>query len=472
MARINQWAFRGQILNSPYVRIRHMTGPFSLPPLKGQNFPTMGGTGELFVPKLHGPRDLQLEIIVRDMPYGIAPIIFDQLSLLFANRAQGTLANILDGGARTGTAECISWVPADMSVGGTTFVGTATFHLTDPWLYGATVTGSVTPVTTISVGAVIANQPALPRRTSYTLPISGAVAGQPILVLSYNWDGNVISGITDNFATPHTYVAVESVATGDSEVELWIGTGGTGTSGTVTVTSLTTSLWGGMAFPLYGASAGVGLAAVDTHNHASALLTATLSLTPTAANEIAIYGAAPDSWSIASTPPAPPWAIATQLVNGGEVWAAGTSYLSPANGVALPGTFTDTVTSATMYVLGAIVKTASGTAATLAVTNSGTALAEKITLDLLGPIINPTIVNSTTNTSVNYAGTVAAGTHLVIDTGAFTALNNGVNVIGKITHQGANPFLTLNPGVNNLLVYGSGCTGATLLTVSFNPPWE
>ena len=71
MARLNQWAFRGQLLNSPNVRIRKMTGPFSLPPIRGEDFLTMGRTGRLFVPKLHDSRRISLEIIVRDVPAGV-----------------------------------------------------------------------------------------------------------------------------------------------------------------------------------------------------------------------------------------------------------------------------------------------------------------------------------------------------------------------------------------------------------------
>ena len=81
MARLNQWAFRGQLLNSPNVRIRKMTGPFSLPPIRGEDFLTMGRTGRLFVPKLHDSRRISLEIIVRDVPTGVTQGIFDQFTL-------------------------------------------------------------------------------------------------------------------------------------------------------------------------------------------------------------------------------------------------------------------------------------------------------------------------------------------------------------------------------------------------------
>jgi phage-related protein len=119
-----------------------------------------------------------------------------------------------------------------------------------------------------------------------------------------------------------------------------------------------------------------------------------------------------------------------------------------------------------------IVKAAAGSAvATLSVTNPGTVTAEKVTLDLLGPVLSPRIVNSTTGGWIAFAGTVAAGQHLVIDTGAYTAFNNGAPVPGQISWSGSISFMELTPGVNNLVIYGSNCTGATLLTVTVAPPY-
>ena len=113
-----------------------------------------------------------------------------------------------------------------------------------------------------------------------------------------------------------------------------------------------------------------------------------------------------------------------------------------------------------------------GTPVTLNLTNPGTVLAEDLTLDFLGPIINPTVTNTTNGTSITINTSVAGTNHLIVDTGAFTALNNGTNVIGSVTHSGAEPFLTLAPGVNVLQVSGAAGTGSTLATVSFVAPYE
>ena len=152
MSRLIGWSFRGFNLNQPGARVTQMTGPFSLPPLRGKDFLTMGRTGELFVPKVHDSRRISLTITVYEdsvlTPSGGAgaQAFFDQLAILFANRAQGALVYTdLNGYTRTGQAEVVGWTPVDKSVIGTVHTGVADFLLADPWLYGPTVSGSVTP---------------------------------------------------------------------------------------------------------------------------------------------------------------------------------------------------------------------------------------------------------------------------------------------------------------------------------------
>jgi Siphovirus-type tail component, C-terminal domain len=112
---------------------------------------------------------------------------------------------------------------------------------------------------------------------------------------------------------------------------------------------------------------------------------------------------------------------------------------------------------------------------TVTVTNPGTAYPHgpqgTLTLDLLGPIANPVISNAANGVSVTINVTVAAGTHLVVDCVAFTALNNGVNAIASVQHSGALPFMVLQPGANPLTVTGTGMTGATALTCTFTPAY-
>jgi phage-related protein len=144
--------------------------------------------------------------------------------------------------------------------------------------------------------------------------------------------------------------------------------------------------------------------------------------------------------------------------------------LYPASGAALAYNWTNNP-GGVWETAGLIVK-GSGTAVTLNMTNPGTVLAEKLALDLLGPIANPSITNTTNGTSITINTSVAGTKHLIVDTGAFTARNDGSNVIGSVAHSGAEPFLTLAPGVNVLQVSGAACTGATLVTVSFAASYE
>ena len=469
MSRLNQWSFRGVPLNQVGARVTDLTGPFALPPLRGDNFLTYGRTGQLFVPKLHDERRISLEITAyEDGVRGTgAQWFFDQLATLFANRAQGALqyTNIA-GYTRTGQAECVGWTPKDVSNVGLVFKGIADFLLADPWLYGATVTGSVTPNAGLAFGTPVISNISGPR-TTWAAALSGVTSGQPIIV-AHAAQGytTALSSIADTFGGHYTWTQVD-IAHTYIDCELYIGTGGTGTSGTVTITA-PSGLIGGFVMPMIGASVGVGLAAVDVHGHNSGTFPptyTTLSLTPSASWEGALV------WGVGVAPSDPLYPFAQVLYLGGNSASAG-AYLYPTSGTPLVMTAPGYGNTGGWDVTGAILKTSSGAAVTLNLTNPGTALAEKLTLDFLGPIVNPTMTNTTNGTSVTINVTVSGTKHLIVDTGAFTALNDGTSVIGSVTHSGAAPFLTLNPGVNALQISGAACTGSTLVTVSFAPPYE
>ena len=527
-----------------------MTSQFGLPPLRGENFLTMGRTGQLFVPKIHDSRRISLLIEVADLPAGHAQTAFDALSVLFSNRGQGALVNNLPGtatvttpnglstvltanaaagatsivllaatniadnkylrigdsevvqvdpawsagttiplvvalrmphaageavvmvndtGARTGQAECVSWQPSDPDRHGLMWTGVVDFLLADPWLYGPTVSGTVTPNAGLAFGTPVINQIGLVARTTWAAALTGVVSGQPIIVVHITQGyTTALTSIADTFAGHYTYTRVDGNNTGTQDLEIYIGTGGTGTSGTVTVTAAS-GLIGGAAIPMTGASTSAGLGAVDVHGNTSGSGAGNLglSLTPTAAWEGAIFAAlTADPYIAGYNPPFPsPYAPIFYGVRPvGEVGC----YLYPTNGVA----FTPQLgLSGGVWEGAAAIIKGSGAAVTLNITNTGTALAEKLTLDFLGPIVNPTITNTTNGTSVTINTTVAGTKHLLVDTGAFTALNNGANVIGLVTHTGAAPFLTLNPGANALQVSGAACDANTRVTVSFLPPF-
>ena len=86
-----------------------------------------------------------------------------------------------------------------------------------------------------------------------------------------------------------------------------------------------------------------------------------------------------------------------------------------------------------------------------------------------GPITNPRILNQNNGVYVEFLGTVAAGETLVIDTGAYTALLDGDNVIGSIRHSGARPWMVILPGGNNMRITGSAVGGS--VDYAFVPPY-
>jgi hypothetical protein len=105
-------------------------------------------------------------------------------------------------------------------------------------------------------------------------------------------------------------------------------------------------------------------------------------------------------------------------------------------------------------------------------TNPGTTGARRVALDFLGPIVSPRLTNASNTVYVECLVTVASTKHLLIDCSAFTALNDGANVVGSIRHLGAYEWMRLDPGDNSMALTSSGFTGATTLSTSFYPPYR
>lgn len=108
-----------------------------------------------------------------------------------------------------------------------------------------------------------------------------------------------------------------------------------------------------------------------------------------------------------------------------------------------------------------------------AITHPGTAPTHRTVLTFTGPISNPRLANLTLDAGgsfyVECLVDVAAATDLVIDCGAWTALNDGVNAIGSIRHSGAFEFFRLNPGSNSLRVTATTPGGS--LDIDYSPPY-
>lgn len=188
----------------------------------------------------------------------------------------------------------------------------------------------------VTFGTPVVNN--LANRTSFTLAMSGVTSGQPILVFDYEWIVVGASGISDDFATPYTWTRVqrEAVAADAKAVEVWIGTGGAGTSGTITVTRAVTATWGGIGVACVGASTAAGLDAVDSHNVSYSNSSATVSpysLTPSASGQGALYCYGGTFYN-PTTVPASPW-VNTPLKSGTTSTAAIATYASPASGTPL-----------------------------------------------------------------------------------------------------------------------------------------
>ena len=90
-----------------------------------------------------------------------------------------------------------------------------------------------------------------------------------------------------------------------------------------------------------------------------------------------------------------------------------------------------------------------------------------------GPISNPRLTNLTIDAGASFyveaLVTVASAKVLVIDCGAFTAANDGVNAIGSLRHSGAFEFFRLQPGANSLRVTATSPGGS--LAIAYSPPY-
>ena len=100
----------------------------------------------------------------------------------------------------------------------------------------------------------------------------------------------------------------------------------------------------------------------------------------------------------------------------------------------------------------------------------GTAYIEDAVITVTGPITNPVVSNSVTNTSVTLTGSVPAGQTWTIDCGAWTSVVNGSSVLQNTTHSGHSRFLLIDAGSlsgpPSVTLSGSGTTTATNLSIT------
>lgn len=103
------------------------------------------------------------------------------------------------------------------------------------------------------------------------------------------------------------------------------------------------------------------------------------------------------------------------------------------------------------------------------ITHPGTVRTHHVYVTFHGPsgLTDPTITNNTNGTTFGLYGTWAGNHTAFIDCKAFSAVVDGGNVIGTLTHAGDFPFLVLEPGVNNLTV----SAGFSTVDVAFDPAY-
>lgn len=167
-------------------------------------------------------------------------------------------------------------------------------------------------------------------RTSRTTTwsMSGVTSGQPIIVIARATSGYPLT-ISDTFSTHYTWTKIASTS---ALAELFIGTGGAGTSGVITATVATGAPTGvgGVAVPCSGASTASGSAAVDRSAYLSRMRSGTLTMTPSIAGDGAVFAAWVESTAASFTAsPASPWSDSSWSIPIGAAHWPGSVALYP-----------------------------------------------------------------------------------------------------------------------------------------------
>jgi hypothetical protein len=186
---------------------------------------------------------------------------------------------------------------------------------------------------------------------------------------------------------------------------------------------------------------------------------------------LAFYLAGCNGHSVTSYPSSP-WSNNKQVDGSGNFNRVLSRWTNPASGSALSARWATADNLGTVASAGAVIKSAGGAPSTLTVTNPGTVPVEAMTIDILGPLYFPYIVNQTNGLTLGFGGFVSSTKHLIVNTGTATATNDGLSVVGLISHSGDTPFMRLDPGPNVLAIYGGSATGSTLVSASFVVPYE
>ena len=193
--------------------------------------------------------------------------------------------------------------------------------------------------------------------TSVSAYVVAPTSGQPIIAIvtqataGYNYFGT----ISDSFATPYTWTLVQpwegytGLVTG-----VFIGTGGSGPNGDVTVTTTTSCTVAVTAFACVGASTASGLAAIDVSGVGTSTGTTftSVSLTPSAPGGGAVYVGIPadanSTGTVTGFPGGAGWSNSVQLYDASNYYGV-SLYASPPAGAALSTSWDQNANGGTAY---------------------------------------------------------------------------------------------------------------------------
>jgi hypothetical protein len=112
-----------------------------------------------------------------------------------------------------------------------------------------------------------------------------------------------------------------------------------------------------------------------------------------------------------------------------------------------------------------------GTATPTVIDNIGHDRVSKMTITVVGPLVNAVLTNSSFNPDIVLTlGTIASGRTLTIDTDLFTATDDlDANYLANIGHTGSHFWMELEVGNNTLELTAD--SGAGTFELSFQPPY-
>lgn len=99
--------------------------------------------------------------------------------------------------------------------------------------------------------------------------------------------------------------------------------------------------------------------------------------------------------------------------------------------------------------------------------NTGSAAVRNMVIRFNGPLTNPQLVNQSPDipVAVSYVGTIAGGDWVELNTDDYTARDqDGISVIGNVTHSGERSWMALFPGSNVMLLNVTGGSGDVDIT--------